>query len=344
VYAKTVKIYKGVNNVIQFDIQNADQKRLDLVDDPLVTNLQMNVMDTNGYAVGIYPVTPYHSSVVTATGATVYPTLDTNTSLPIKRTTTTIDIPTTNITGSFSVNCVIAGTSIKEKVTVTNITKDLDTGITTLTVNFGLQTVFQEGPISITSVSDPIKGIGIVTIPATALANIQHQFLKYSLTATDGSGNHIPLYTDSRFSAVGKIDVVESAIPIDKPTTIYDRFSGEINYMGNVINHSSAFQCKFYEAVKTESVSFTIDYTGFLGTIYAEGTKDSTISVESFRDAEHLYPITTSVRTTGSTTITVPINDFNYIRISWLYPDIWALGSQMNTNPYGTVDKITVNY
>ena len=250
VYAKTVKIYKGVDNVIQFDVQNADQKRLDLITTPLITGIQMNVMDTNGYAVGTYTVTPHTT----------------------------------------------------------------------------------------------IKGIGIVTIPATALANIQHQFLKYSLTATDGSGNHIPLYTDSRFSAVGKIDVVESAIPIDKPTTIYDRFSGEINYMGNVINHSSAFQCKFYEAVKTESVSFTIDYTGFLGTIYAEGTKDSTISVESFRDAEHLYPITTSVRTTGSTTITVPINDFNYIRISWLYPDIWALGSQMNTNPYGTVDKITVNY
>jgi len=31
VYAKTVKIYKGVDNVIQFDVQNADQKRLDLL-------------------------------------------------------------------------------------------------------------------------------------------------------------------------------------------------------------------------------------------------------------------------------------------------------------------------
>ena len=30
VYAKTVKIYNGIDNTIQFDIQNADQKRIDL--------------------------------------------------------------------------------------------------------------------------------------------------------------------------------------------------------------------------------------------------------------------------------------------------------------------------
>ena len=30
VYARTVKIYKGVDNVIQFDVQNAEEKRIDL--------------------------------------------------------------------------------------------------------------------------------------------------------------------------------------------------------------------------------------------------------------------------------------------------------------------------
>jgi hypothetical protein len=45
VYAKTIKIYKGVDNVIQFDVQNADQKRLELVISPSITNLEVNVMD-----------------------------------------------------------------------------------------------------------------------------------------------------------------------------------------------------------------------------------------------------------------------------------------------------------
>ena len=252
VYAKTVKIYKGVDNVIQFDVQNADQKRLDLITTPLITGIQMNVMDTNGYAVGTYTVTPHTT----------------------------------------------------------------------------------------------IKGIGIVTIPATALANIQHQFLKYSLTATDGSGNHIPLYTDSRFSAVGKIDVVESAIPIDKPTTIYDRFSGEINYMGNVIYHTSVVSTKSYRAIQLSQIKFVVDYTNFAGIIYVEGTNDSTISVDSFKHSDQMQTINFTDRTTGSTTFVVDIGDFNNLRISWLYPDVWQYSAtgQDPTTVYGSIDKVTVQY
>lgn len=57
VYQRNVKIYNGVDNTIEFDIKNADQKRIDLV---TLSNIEMNVMDASGNALpnSPYAVTP----------------------------------------------------------------------------------------------------------------------------------------------------------------------------------------------------------------------------------------------------------------------------------------------
>jgi hypothetical protein len=250
VYARTVKIYKGVDNVIEFDIQNADQKRLELVTSPSITNLEVNVMDQSGKALTNSPYT------------------------------------------------------ISPSVT--------------------------------------IKGISSVTIPAADLEDLLPQSLKYTVTATDASGNTIPLYADSRFGAVGTIELVASAMPTTRSAVVYDRFSGEINFMGNVINHSSAIPVKFYEAIATTSVTITCVMTGFIGDLYVEGTEDSTISVESFRNATRIQTFSTTVGTTTTHTFTkVPVGSYNFLRVSWQYPNISPFNTP-TTNPYGTVDKITV--
>jgi len=259
VYAKTVKIYKGVDNVIQFDVQNADQKRLDLVTAPSITNLKMNVMDAAGNA-------------------------------------------------------------------LTN------------------------SPYTISSTA--LTGIATVTIPSADTVGIDHQFLKYSVVATDANNHTIPLYTDSRFSAVGTIEVVGSATPTVHKNKVYDRFQGEINFMGNVINHTSAIPCKFYEAIPTTVMNFSVKLTNFIGTIYVEATEDMTASVESFKSAPQLQSMTYSVATTTTLNFTgVPVTNsttgqsYNYMRVSWMYPDVWQYGSQQNPALiYGTVDTVTVSY
>ena len=251
VYAKTVKIYKGVDNVIQFDIQNADQKRLDLVTNAPVTGIRMNVMDIGGKAL---PNSPY---VVTP--------------------------------------------------------------------------------------STTVKGIGVATIPVADLANIQHQNLRYSVTAVDSTGNHIPLYNDSRFSAVGTMEIVESAVPVIRPSVTYDQFVGEINFMGNVINHSSAIPCKFYEAVPTATLTFTMTLTDFIGEVYLEATEDMTIAVSSFTNSPKIQTFSTTVATTTIVTFTGVVGTYNYFRVSWLYPDVWQYGAQ-TTNQFGSVDKVVVSY
>ena len=247
VYQRNVKVYQGVDNVLEFDIKNADQKRIDLT---TVTNLQMNLMDESGNAMTNSPYTIIKNS--------------------------------------------------------------------------------------------PITGITSVKIPAADLLDLTPQSLKYSVTGTV-AGNNIVLYADSKFGALGTVEVVGSAVPVAKAQTIYDRFSGEINFMGNVIYHSSAYATKFYEAIPTTSVTFTVHYTNFAGELYVEGTTDSTISVQSFTNATKIQNINIS-RSTGTTTFTVDIKSYNYLRVSWFYPDVWQYSAtgQDPTVVYGSVDKITV--
>lgn len=249
VYARTIKIYNGVDNVIQFDIQNADQKRIDL---STLSNIELNLMDMSGNELSESPYT------VTPTATT---------------------------------------------------------------------------------------GIATVTIPSDDLVDLTDQNLKYSVTATSGN-NTIMLYCDSRFGAVGTIQLIGNAMPTIKDLAVYDRFSGEINFNGDVINHTSAIPAKFYEAVATEFMDFEIEMTDYIGDVYLEATKDSTISVESFRTELNNAAVlaTRTYTTANSTTLNfdnISTEGWNYFRISWRYLDKVLVGVY-SPYPTGTVDKVTV--
>jgi hypothetical protein len=246
VYSRTVKIYNGIDNTIQFDIQNADQKRIDLA---TLTTIEMNVMDSQGNSL---PQSPY----------------------------------------------LITPTSV--------------------------------------------FGVGSTKIPEEDLADLDDQYLRYSITAVK-NGEDIMLYCDSQFGAVGTLELIGNAMPTFRDDRVYDKFSGEIDFAGNVTNHTSAIACKFYEAVPTESMTFEISMTNYIGSIYVEGTKDSTISVESFRNSE--IPNTRHTFTTANSipyTITVAMGEFNYLRVTWTYITPILIGVT-NTYPTGTVDKVVVS-
>jgi hypothetical protein len=248
VYQRTIKIYNGIDNTLEFDIKNADQKRIDLT---TLSKIELNVMDIAGNAL---PNSPY---------------------------------------------------------TITPMTP---------------QTTY--------------KGLASVVIPQDDLAELNHQFLTYSVTAVK-NGADVMLYADSRFSAKGKIELVGDALPTFRDDVVYDRFSGEIDFQGNVKNHTSAIPCKFYEAVATTEMGFEVAMTNYIGTIYIEGTKDSTISVESFKNAVPLQSWTTNVAITTTRIFSnIPVGDFNYFRVVWTYIDPVLIGVN-NTYPTGTVDKVT---
>lgn len=250
VYQRTVKIYQGVDNVIEFDIQNADQKRLELVTSPVVTSLRMNVMDEAGNAL---PNSPY------------------------------------NITPNPS-----------------------------------------------------IKGIASVTIPSADLDGLDAQRLRYSVTAVKNSST-IPLYNDSQFGAVGTLELFTNAMPQTRPAKVYKDFVGEIDFIGNVIFHTSAIPAKFYEAVPTAELNFSIQLHGFTGTVYLEATEDMTVSVESWRDSPRIQSTTVNQSSNGVVTFNnVAVGNYNWFRVSWSLPTLYAVTYGALAPQPQTVSSVTV--
>lgn len=238
VYQRTVKIYNGIDNTIEFDIKNADQKRIDLT---TLSGIELNVMDATGNAL---PNSPY---TVTATA---------------------------------------------------------------------------------------IKGIATVVIPQADLVDLDNQYFQYSVTARK-DGADVILYADSRFGAIGKMELVGNALPTFRDVREYKTFTGEIDQHGNVINHYSAIPATFYEAVPTTELQFTINMTGFIGEIWLQGTTQSTIAAESFLHAPKLATRTyTTANSLPLEWTNIAIGEYKYFRVSFQ--------ADSPTNPTGTVDKVIV--
>lgn len=238
VYQRQLKIYNGIDNTIEFDVKNADQKRIDLT---TLSDIQMNLMDMQG-------------------------------------------------------------------------------------------TALANSPYTITPTS--VKGIATVTIPEADLSALNPQFLRYSVTALK-DGSDVLLYADSRFGAVGTIELVGNAMPTFRDPKVLTTYTGEIDLLGNVLNHFSAMLVKYYEAEKTETVDIQVDMTGFIGSIWLEGTTKSTINPEAFRNGEianSRHQFTTANSTPY--TFTVTVGDLQYIRVSFQ--------GDNPLNPTGTIDKVTL--
>ena len=250
VYQRNVKIYNGIDNTIEFDIKNADQKRIDLT---TLSNIELNIMDAEGTAL---PNSPY----------TVTPTA--------------------------------------------------------------------------------VKGIATVTIPQDDLIDLQRQFLKYSVSAVS-SGNDVLLYADSRFGAVGTIELVGDAMPTFRDPKEYNSFTAEIDLKGVPTWHSSAIPATFYEAVKTETMDFSISLKGFTGSVWLEATKNSTINTEAFKGADYISSVTLDDFTgiwqpTSQGSTDIPIGDYKYFRVSYSTPTVTGNGASFSVHKENNVYTATI--
>lgn len=240
VYQRNIKIYNGIDNTIEFDIKNADQKRIDL---STLTGIEMHVMDVSGQAL---PNSPY--------------TVD-----PLNQTTH--------------------------------------------------------------------KGLATVTIPLEDLADLTDQFLSFSVNGTK-DGRDVMLYGDTRFGAVGKMELVGSAMPTFRDTVEYTSFYSDLTGTSTIIQnqtnyHTSAIPVKFYEAVPTTNIDIVVKPVGFVGTVHIEATTQTTIAVESFKDSVKATQVFDEPRDEDIVFSDFPIGNYAYIRVTFI-------------KSAGSIDKVIV--
>lgn len=248
VYQRIVKIYNGIDNTIEFDIKNADQKRIDL---GTLSNIELNVMDASGQGL---PNSPY----------TVTPT--------------------------------------------------------------------------------SLKGIATVTIPQEDLVDLSDQFFKYSVSASK-DGKDVLLYADSRFGAIGTIELVGNAMPVFRDDRVYRSFTAEIDLKGFPTYHTSAIPAKFYEAVPTSDISFAIDVRGFVGSVWVEATKNSTINTEAFKQATYVRSFTADASSPATSIIefnNIPVGEYQYFRVSYTNPMSNGIGSGFIVTQHENTYQVTI--
>jgi hypothetical protein len=155
------------------------------------------------------------------------------------------------------------------------------------------------------------------------------------------------LYADSRFGAVGTLQLDGSAIPRTRPSREFKSFNAEIDLKGNPIYHSSSIPAKFYEAIPTSSLSFDIQVNGFVGTIWLDAATSDTISVESWRKAGRPFgswtwsgePFTGSIPFASS----IPVGNYTYFRVSYQTPTISGQAAIFNVSKDNGEYTVTVN-
>ena len=178
---------------------------------------------------------------------------------------------------------------------------------------------FEVGVYDITPQA-PTKVIGIATIPAADLEDFTAQFFRYSVTCDKGL-DEILLYGDTRFSALGTLELVGPAKGINKADLeprVYDTFTAEIDLKGVPTWHSSAIPSTFYEADKRSTLQFDIDVLGLTGNVWIEATKSTTITAEAFKAGDTVHSFSNSEDQTATlTSPALTIGDYKYFRVSY---------------------------
>lgn len=242
VYQKPIKIYKGVDNVIELEVKNSDQKRIDLFG----KTIKFVLMDQTNREIDTYNVT------VVDDGSTA---------------------------------CV--------------------------------------------------KGVARITLPESALAALDTQYLKFSSYMVNTDNTKTLLYGDSKYGAQGFIELLDGVVPSTREVRTYEDFQQETNYNGRTVEertetyYSSAIPVKFYEAVPTTTTDILVNVTGFMGIIKIQATKKEVVGHEAFLNTDIQTTEFTTPRSTPVAFTDIDTTDITYLRVAYI-------------SSAGTVDSFTV--
>ena len=177
------------------------------------------------------------------------------------------------------------------------------------------------------------KGIGLMTIPATALNTITPQFLKYTVYILNGDTTKTPVYGDTQFGVTGTMDLLGGAMPTGLPPKTIKTFTYEID-----VNDPTWQTRNYYsEAVEINPVndgvgSGEVELEFFFSSLAAGVTVQTTtgiiVSTSTIWDDVETFNVTTP---TTTVTKTYPVSsDTNWLRIAYT----------AQANAAGTIDKV----
>ena len=179
-----------------------------------------------------------------------------------------------------------------------------------------------------------IKGIGIMSIPASALDSITPQFLKYTVYILNDDETKTPVYGDTQFGVTGTMDLLGSAMPTGLPPKVIKTFTYEIDVRDPTWAtrnyHSEAVEINpVNDGVGPGEVELEFMFSSLAADITVQTTKDGVVSTATTWTNVETFNVTSA---TTTVTKTYPTNaDTNWLRITYI----------AQANATGKIDKVT---
>ena len=238
VYQKKLKIYKGFENVVELDIKNSDQKRIDVS----ALTLQCVIIDTLGQE--IYTADVTHN-----------------------------DTP----------------------------------------------------------------GLATFTIPATALAPVSPQFLRYTVYILNDDDTKSPIYGDTQFGITGMIDYIGDALP----QLLLPKVLSNFTYLHDTATSVQTFYSDSVEINPPNDITstpvLTLDFVAnaLAAEVKVQMTKDPVVSTATVWTTLETFTITTSTSTLSKTYDSTDgfDNEAGWLRVTYVRA----------TNNTGKFDKVLVS-
>jgi hypothetical protein len=254
VYQKNLEVYRGIDNVVQFEIKNHDQKPVSLA----------------GYTPTIVVFDENNNMIIERDGTSLDDITTKATS--VAESTPDYNLEFTSTTG-IAVGQTVTGTYIPRNTLVTAVSGNVVTinKQPTATIPLGTDITFQ---------SKHKKGVFTFTITDNDLLDIKQQYLSYVVYLTDSNSDKTLTYADDHFGAKGTMYVSGKAFPgpvathnistftqdSQSPTAWYsETINAQPGINGNSALHTAA--------VYTDS---------YVGNVVVQGTLDNQVTLNTF--------------------------------------------------------------
>ena len=252
VYQKNLNVYRGIDNLLHFEVKNHDQKPVSLAGytPKFVAYDENNVMVLEKDDGIVLDDTITRSTVVAESEADYV----------LEFSSTAGITPGQTVSGTFIKNNTLVTAVTDATVTINKLPSD--------TIPLGTEITFQDRTK---------RGVFSINITENELLNIKQQYLKYTIILVDSVGARTLTYSDEHFGAQGTIYVSGNALPGPLSTHNISTFTQDDTVWNSepvdanpAINGNSALHTA---AVYTNE---------FIGTVTVQGTLANQVTDQTF--------------------------------------------------------------
>lgn len=187
VYQKTLKVYRGIDNLLHFEVKNHDQKPISLA----------------GYIPRFVAYDENKNLVIERDGTIIDDAITRTTVVAESAPDTTLEFSSTS---GIAVGQTVSGIYIKDNTLVTAV----ESNVVTLNKS-PLESIPLGSEISFQTRAR--RGVFAVTVTENDLIDLKQQYLNYTIYLVNTIGDKTLTYSDAHFGAAGTIYVSGTALP-----------------------------------------------------------------------------------------------------------------------------------